>query len=66
MATKCPNHEKNLANCNCTYPGCSHKGVCCECVQYHRSIGELPACFFSAADEKTYDRSFAKFVEANK
>ncbi|MFC2175145.1 DUF6485 family protein [archaeon] len=54
--------EKNLANCNCTY-SCSKKGVCCECVKYHREREELPACFFGTKAEKTYDRSIAHFVE---
>jgi len=65
MATKCPNREKNLQNCNCSYAGCEKKGVCCECIAYHRSMRQLPACFFSEADERSYDRSFARFVQAN-
>ncbi|MBN1501601.1 MAG: hypothetical protein JW982_15695 [Spirochaetes bacterium] len=48
--------ETNLKNCNCTYP-CSRKGMCCDCLAYHRRNNELPACYFSAEDEKTYDRS---------
>lgn len=48
--------SENMKNCNCTYP-CSRKGLCCECVAYHRERGELPACYFSDADEKTYNRS---------
>jgi hypothetical protein len=57
----CPNVEKNLANCNCTYEPCSKKGKCCECIAYHRRLGELPACVFSDDVERTYDRSFARF-----
>ncbi len=53
--------ERNQEWCNCTYP-CSHKGICCDCVAYHRRRGELPACFFPPEAEKTYDRSFAYFV----
>lgn len=52
---ECKKNE-NLKNCNCTYP-CSRKGMCCECVAYHRKRGELPACYFSDPDEKTYNRS---------
>lgn len=59
------NKEKNLDICNCSYPGCSKKGVCCECVKYHREMGELPACYFDDKDEKTYDRSIANFVRLN-
>ena len=40
----------NLKTCNCTY-SCSRKGKCCECVAYHRSSGELPACYFSQGRE---------------
>ncbi len=59
---KC-NKEKNLKNCICTYPGCSRKGICCECIQYHLSMRQLPGCCFSKEAEKTYDRSFEKFAE---
>ncbi|HOP63282.1 MAG TPA: DUF6485 family protein [Spirochaetota bacterium] len=55
--------EKNLVNCNCTYEPCSRKGICCECIAYHRKSRELPACFFTSAAEKTYDRSFEHFVK---
>lgn len=51
--------EKNLKGCNCTYEPCSRKGICCECLAYHRRAGELPACFFPPEVERTYDRSVA-------
>jgi len=57
----CPNHEKNMAECNCTYEPCSKKGKCCECVAYHREMGELPACYFPDEVERTYDRSIRRF-----
>jgi len=53
---------QNKANCNCTYEPCSRKGICCDCLSYHRNSGELPACFFPAAAERTYDRSFEHFA----
>jgi len=52
----CDNIDRNLKMCNCTYP-CDRKGKCCECLSYHRKMGELPACYFSKEAEKTYDRS---------
>ncbi len=62
--------EKNLKTCPCTYlpagkagPDCPRKGICCECIKHHRENGELPACYFSAEAEKTYDRSIKKFIE---
>lgn len=58
--------EKNMENCNCSYEPCSRKGVCCECVTYHRKMRELPACFFPDDVEKTYDRSYEKFIEIYK
>jgi len=61
----CPNKQRNLEMCNCSYPGCEKKGVCCECLHYHRKKGALPACFFSADAEKTYDRSIAHFLKMN-
>ena len=54
--------EKNKKRCTCTYEPCSRKHKCCECLHYHREKGELPACFFPAAAERTYDRSIAHFV----
>ncbi|MFA5411247.1 MAG: DUF6485 family protein [Candidatus Omnitrophota bacterium] len=59
----CPNQKGNLLNCNCSYNPCERKGVCCECVLYHRKNGQLPACFFPGPIEKTYDRSIANFIK---
>lgn len=60
------NKERNLKKCNCSYEPCSRKGMCCECVAYHRSSNELPACFFPDNVEKTYDRSFRRFIQTYK
>ena len=60
---ECPNKEKNLQHCNCTYEPCSRKGLCCECLSYHGRMRELPACYFPAEVEKTYDRSIARFLK---
>ena len=57
------NIEANMAKCNCTYEPCSRKGKCCECISYHLRSSELPACAFPPEVERTYDRSFARFVE---
>jgi len=57
------NKERNLQQCNCTYDPCSRKGICCECIAYHLSSKELPACAFPDNVERTYDRSFRKFIE---
>lgn len=61
----CPNKEKNLTDCNCSYSGCEKAGLCCECVRYHRNQGQLPACYFTNDAEKTYDRSVAHFIKNN-
>jgi len=58
--------EENLKDCPCTYSGCPRKGICCDCIKYHREKGELPACYFSPEAEKTYDRSINKFIEDQK
>ncbi len=55
------NVVQNKKSCKCTY-GCSNSGECCACVRTHRDRGEFPACFFSPAAEKQYDRSFAALV----
>ena len=58
--------EENLARCNCTYEPCPRKGACCLCVEYHRKMNELPACYFPAEVERTYDRSVARFLRGGK
>jgi hypothetical protein len=59
----CPNSEKNLKACNCSYPGCPRKGLCCDCLTYHRAKGQLPACYFSKDAEATWDRSVDAFLK---
>jgi hypothetical protein len=58
--------EFNLKSCPCTYPSCKRKGICCECLKHHLDNRELPACCFPPEIEKTYDRSFEKFIEVIK
>ena len=55
--------ENNQNNCNCSYTPCSRKGMCCECIQYHLKMRELPACCFPDHIEKSYDRSFQTFAD---
>ena len=54
--------EKNIKSCTCTYEPCPRKGLCCECITYHKKCGELPGCLFPPEVERTYDRSIARFV----
>lgn len=54
--------DRNMQMCNCTYEPCSRKGICCECIAYHRRSGELPACYFLPEAERTYDRSVRHYV----
>ncbi|HPD80740.1 MAG TPA: DUF6485 family protein [Spirochaetales bacterium] len=56
---------ENKKRCNCTYP-CEKHGKCCECIAYHRSNGELPACYFNKEAEKTYNRSIAYYISLQK
>lgn len=58
--------NKNKAECSCTYEPCPRKGICCECIPYHREAGELPACFFPPEIERTYDRSIKRFITYHK
>jgi hypothetical protein len=55
--------EANRARCNCTYNPCSRKGKCCECLEYHWNMKELPACLFPDDVERTFDRSLKRFIE---
>jgi hypothetical protein len=57
------NKSANLTRCNCTYEPCPRKGRCCDCLAYHLAMDELPDCAFPAEVERTYDRSFARFVD---
>lgn len=61
----CPNQAKNLENCACTYTACKRRGLCCECIAYHRAKGQLPGCLFTKAGEATYDRSIAAFIRGH-
>ena len=61
MTEEC-NQQVNLDQCACTYEPCSRKGICCECIQYHLRYNELPGCVFPPEVERTYDRSFKRFV----
>lgn len=63
---ECKNKQSNLARCNCSYEPCSRKGLCCECLAYHKAMNELPACFFPDAVERTYDRSMERFLALKK
>ena len=58
--------ENNKAiKCTCTFD-CQRRGKCCECIVYHQRAGQFPACFFTAAAEKTWDRSFEALVRDRK
>jgi len=52
----------NSLKCSCTYEPCARKGICCECVDYHRRANELPGCFFSKSAERSYDRSVSNYI----
>jgi hypothetical protein len=54
--------EKNRVQCTCTYEPCSRKGICCECITYHRRLGELPGCLFPPEVERTFDRSIERYI----
>ena len=56
-------HTENTKRCNCSYEPCPRKGICCECLKYHRKNGQLPACFFPDDIEKNYERSIENFIK---
>lgn len=63
--TEC-NQEDLQSTCACTYSSCSRRGRCCECIDYHLSMNELPGCVFAKISkdaEKTYNRSFEYFAK---
>jgi len=55
--------DTNDKKCTCTYPGCPRHGVCCDCLQYHKKMRQLPGCFFPPDVEKTWERSFEAFAK---
>ncbi|MDO8282940.1 MAG: DUF6485 family protein [Thermodesulfovibrionia bacterium] len=55
--------EEHRDLCNCTYASCERKLKCCDCLHYHRKKSQLPACFFNAEFERTYDRSIENFIK---
>ena len=62
--------KKHQDNCKCTYVDsegkpCPRRGQCCACIAHHRKAGELPACYFTPEQEKTYDRSIDHYVREN-
>jgi len=59
--TNCPNQERNKKDCTCTYD-CDKRGLCCECVAYHRNMGQIPGCLFSPKGEAKWDRSVQCFM----
>jgi hypothetical protein len=65
MSGKCEKLGANLESCNCTYKGCPRSGNCCACIRFHLQNHELPACAFPAEVEKTWDRSFERFIKTH-
>lgn len=59
---ECTRDQNKKTYCNCTY-SCERKGKCCDCLHYHREMGQLPACFFPDDIEKSYDRSIERFIQ---
>jgi hypothetical protein len=59
---QCPRVKINRSYCTCTFT-CDKHALCCECLHYHRQRGELPACYFTAEEEKTYNRSIEFFIQ---
>lgn len=60
------NKEKNKVKCTCTYEPCRKKGICCQCISFHRKKGEAPGCLFPPEVEKTYDRSLERLAACYK
>jgi len=59
---QCPRAKINEQYCTCT-SSCDKHGICCECLHYHRQRGEIPACFFTTEEEKTYNRTVEFFIQ---
>ena len=60
------NQERLKESCDCTYMSCSRRGKCCECIEYHLKMNELPGCVFAKISkdaEKSYNRDFNYFAK---
>ena len=57
--------EGNEDRCPCTYPGCPRHGKCCDCLEYHRKMGELPGCYFTKEAEADWDRSVEHYMRTS-
>ena len=55
--------EDNKTICTCTYSGCPRTGVCCDCIQYHKKMRQLPGCLFPEDVERTWERSYEAFAD---
>ena len=58
-------------DCKCTYTDengnyCPNHGKCCQCIAHHRINNEVPGCYFTPEQEKTYNRSIAYYNECNR
>ena len=60
---QCPRVAINSKYYTCTHSSCSKHALCCECLHYHRQRNELPACFFTPEEEKTFNRSVEFFIQ---
>ncbi len=60
---QCPRVGINAKYCNCMHTSCSRHGLCCECLHFHRLRGELPACYFTEEEEKTFNRTIEFFIQ---
>jgi hypothetical protein len=58
----CSKKEQNKKKCNCSATSCSRHGLCCECIEYHRTKDQLPACYFDDSAEKTWNRNIDFFI----
>ena len=54
--------KKNKAACNCAEESCGRKGICCECMRYHRGLSQFPACFFPDDVAAAGERSVEAFI----
>ncbi len=41
---ECPNIESNKERCTCDHKDCPRYGMCCECIAFHKKLGQKPHC----------------------
>ena len=63
---ECPNQQKTWRNATAPMNRANARASAVNVSATTGPSGELPACYFTPEVERTYDRSIARFLRANR